>query len=209
MKLIVPLIIPLNLALLTNGLDLVKTDKPAVVGAPIRRQGKTQYTLYQDTIRRDELYRRQNGNTVQVSLQNTIQSYIMDVNIGTPPQQVGLHIDTGSSDLWVNVPTSRVCSEYVRLCDELGTFNPRQSSSYSFLNNGFNITYQDGSGAVGDYAQDDLSIGGVSVSDMEFGVGLESSTTEAVVGIGYNLNEGRFSHWIRTSLPKSTSKTSK
>ena len=57
------------------------------------------------------------------------------------------------------------------------------------MNNNFNISYVDGSGATGDYATDTLSIGGQTLSNFQFGVGTESSSAEGVLGIGYTSNE--------------------
>lgn len=53
----------------------------------------------------------------------------------------------------------------------------------------FNITYADGSGAVGDYATDTLAIGGVTLQNLQFGIGYQSGSQEGILGIGYTTNE--------------------
>lgn len=53
----------------------------------------------------------------------------------------------------------------------------------------FNITYADGSGAVGDYATDTLAIGGVTLQNLQFGIGYQSASQEGILGIGYTTNE--------------------
>jgi hypothetical protein len=109
--------------------------------------------------------------------------------LGTPAQNFRLHIDTGSSDLWVNSVNSNLCSQGGNQCGESGTYNANDSSTYAFVNKAFNISYVDGSGAAGDYATDDFRMGGQTVKDLQFGIGYTSSSPEGILGIGYTLNE--------------------
>lgn len=113
----------------------------------------------------------------------------MNVTMGTPPQALQLHIDTGSSDLWVNVPGSQMCSQTSHPCDATGTYNSNDSSSYLYVNSDFNITYVDGTGASGDYATDTVRFGGVTLESQEFGIGSVSSSQEGILGLGYPVNE--------------------
>ena len=57
------------------------------------------------------------------------------------------------------------------------------------MSNDFNISYVDGSGATGDYMTDTLNIGGQSIADLQFGLGLDSTSPEGILGIGYPSNE--------------------
>ena len=57
------------------------------------------------------------------------------------------------------------------------------------VNNEFNISYVDGSGALGDYVSDTLDFGGVTLQDFQFGVGQSSTSQQGVLGIGYAINE--------------------
>ena len=100
-----------------------------------------------------------------------------------------LHIDTGSSDLWTNVASSQICEQQENPCGASGTFDPSQSTSWNFLNNDFNISYVDGSGSNGAYGTDDLSIGGVTLRNLQMGLGNTSTSTEGILGIGYAVNE--------------------
>ena len=109
--------------------------------------------------------------------------------MGTPAQSLRLHIDTGSSDLWVNVANSSLCEEKANPCSAAGTYDPDSSSTYSYVNSLFNISYVDGSGSSGDYAKDTLSIGGATLTGQEFGIGYTSSSEEGIIGIGYASNE--------------------
>lgn len=133
--------------------------------------------------------RRRRDGTVQASLANAETLYFMDLSVGTPAQDLKMHIDTGSSDLWVNVPNSKLCEESSNPCASSGTFTPGNSHTYTYINSDFNITYVDGSGAQGDYASDTVQFSGVTLKDQILGVGLESTTPQGILGIGYPSNE--------------------
>jgi hypothetical protein len=135
----------------------------------------------------DQLRRR--AKTVQQTLDNLETLYFANASLGTPAQNFRLHIDTGSSDLWVNSVASNLCSQGGNQCGESGTYNANDSSTYTFVNSQFNISYADGSGASGDYVTDNFRMGGQTVEDLQFGVGYTSSSPEGILGIGYTINE--------------------
>ncbi|KAI9483144.1 MAG: aspartic peptidase domain-containing protein, partial [Benjaminiella poitrasii] len=86
--------------------------------------------------------------------------YMIDVQIGTPPQLFELILDTGSADLWVpgvDCPSS-VCP--------LARFNGTASSTFKRLDEVFDIAYGIGS-ASGVYALDTISIAGMSVEQQQ------------------------------------------
>ncbi|KAJ5719575.1 hypothetical protein N7493_007153 [Penicillium malachiteum] len=178
-------------------LILHKRDVPAVVGFDIKRKD------IPNPIARDQA-RRKRADTVSVTLQNEEYIYLCNVTLGTPGQSVYLVLDTGSSDLWVNTPNSTYCEENSSECDYYGTYNPSKSSTYSYVNSDFNISYADGSSASGYYATETLKIGGTEITDLQFGIGYESSSEEGVLGIGYITNEALVSTEDTTyaNLPK-------
>lgn len=143
-----------------------------------------------DPLEHDQL-RRRDTNTVQVTLDNLETLYFMNASIGTPEQSFRLHVDTGSSDLWVNAANSRLCSNIGQPCAEAGTYNANDSSTYKYVNSVFNISYVDGSGASGDYATDTFHLKNpdLTVKDLQFGIGYSSSSPEGILGIGYRVNE--------------------
>ncbi|KAF2221305.1 aspartic peptidase domain-containing protein [Elsinoe ampelina] len=140
-------------------------------------------------LRRDRLRRRQSKVIEQV-LDNEETLYYANASLGTPAQSVRLHLDTGSSDMWVNTPDSEICTYQGQgLCDFAGTYSPNSSSSYRYLNSAFTIQYADGSGASGDYVTDTFSIGGATLQNQQFAVGYSSNSQEGILGIGYTTNE--------------------
>jgi len=115
--------------------------------------------------------------------------YFANATIGTPPQSVRLHIDTGSSDLWVNTPKSQLCLSEGSPCDSAGAYSANGSSTYSYISSDFNISYVDGSGAAGDYVTDTVSLGATTLKSLQIGIGYESTSSEGILGIGYAANE--------------------
>ncbi|SMQ54356.1 unnamed protein product [Zymoseptoria tritici ST99CH_3D7] len=152
-----------------------------------------------DPVQRDRrrfLHKRQNDsvNAVDVPLRNDLFLYYMNVSVGTPPQDFEVHIDTGSSDLWLNVPTSEFCSLPVDPCTT-GTYDANASSTYEYANSLFEILYVDKTTSNGDYARDvvRLTDSNVSLPGQQFGVGYESTTQDGILGIGYPTNEVQIS----------------
>lgn len=139
---------------------------------------------------RSRLRKRQSvSGTVSVGLENEETLYFMNLTIGTPSQNLRLSIDTGSSDLWVNVANSQLCQQQGGPCSASGTYNANSSSSYQYINSRFNISYVDGSGSYGDYVSDTVNFGGITLNHQQFGIGYTSSSQEGIIGIGYPINE--------------------
>ncbi|OAA64180.1 aspartic-type endopeptidase [Niveomyces insectorum RCEF 264] len=175
----------------SEGLALHKrTDgPPRVVGMATERR------RISNPVQRDRLRRR--TSAVAASLDNEETLYFVNATLGTPPQSLRLHLDTGSSDLWVNTPGSALCTAPSRPCAFAGAYTANASSTYSYVGSYFNISYVDGSGASGDYATDTFTIGqsGSSTSTdttlrkLQFGIGYSSSSSQGILGIGYAVNE--------------------
>lgn len=169
------------------GADAINLEK-RTDGAPKVIQHDIQRRQIVDPLARDRLRRRQT-KTIQQSLDNEETLYYANVTMGTPAQNLRMHIDTGSSDLWVNVADSGLCRGSGNLCAVSGTYAPNSSSTYSYVNSLFNISYVDGSGSSGDYVKDVLRIGGATLNGQQFGVGYTSSSQQGIMGIGYAANE--------------------
>ncbi|KAF2744595.1 acid protease [Sporormia fimetaria CBS 119925] len=165
-----------------TAIQLSRRDNPRVFGLDIQRQHVP------NPVTRERLYRRQ--KFVRQTLDNLETLYFANASLGTPEQQLRLHIDTGSSDLWVNADNSTFCDDSDQ-CEEGGTYDPEESSSFEYVNSAFNITYVDGTGASGIYAKDTFHFGGTSLEDLQFGVGYTSSSAAGILGIGYVSNEAQ------------------
>jgi hypothetical protein len=110
--------------------------------------------------------------------------YICPVEVGTPPQTMNLHFDTGSSDLWVCLRTTNSTAatntDYTKLwSSELDSrtknagsssrhniFNPRKSTTYKKLpSHTWRIRYGDGSNASGIVGTDNVTLGGLCIEN--------------------------------------------
>lgn len=89
----------------------------------------------------------------------------------------------------MNSATSSLCEGRKQPCASTGTYAANSSSTYEYVSSAFNISYVDGSGASGDYVTDTLTIGGTNVTELQFGVGYTSTSSEGILGIGYEINE--------------------
>ncbi|KAJ4110495.1 hypothetical protein NW765_014820 [Fusarium oxysporum] len=177
-----------SLLSLTEGISLNKRDnglEPRVMSVEIQRR------TISDPISNDRRRLRKRDGTIDIGIDNEQSLYFLNASLGTPPQDFRLHLDTGSSDLWVNAQGSKLCSTHANICSESGLYSPNKSSTYEYLNSDFNISYADGSGASGDYATETFRMGSVKLEDLQFGIGYVTSDNEGVLGIGYKSNEAQ------------------
>ncbi|KAI3336744.1 eukaryotic aspartyl protease [Xylariaceae sp. AK1471] len=160
---------------------------PSSIGEPKVVNLSTQRRTVSNPVQRDRLRRR--DGTVDATLDNEETLYFVNATIGTPPQSLRLHLDTGSSDLWVNTPSSSLCTQSTKPCLFSGAYTANQSSTYEFVGSWFNISYVDGSGASGDYVSDTITIGTTKLDRLQFGIGYQSSSSQGILGVGYPINE--------------------
>lgn len=68
--------------------------------------------------------------------------------------------------------------------------DPHSSSTFSIVAaQSFNLSYQDGTGASGDYVVDTMNIGGAVVPQQEMGIAYKTTFAPGILGLGYNTNE--------------------
>ncbi|KAI9163183.1 aspartic-type endopeptidase-like protein [Paramyrothecium foliicola] len=118
--------------------------------------------------------------------------YYSEFAIGTPPQSLRFHLDTGSSDTWVNSVSADLCRSS-RLQAEIEycstQFDPNESSTFEYVDrDGFNITYLDGRTIAGDYFNDTVTIGNAQVRNQQLGLATSSVRGTGLMGLGFRLN---------------------
>ncbi|KAH7885827.1 aspartic peptidase domain-containing protein [Phlebopus sp. FC_14] len=89
--------------------------------------------------------------------------YYGSLAIGTPPTELDVVLDTGSSDLWV------VGTPCVGSCDSIPTFDPASSATFANLSSSFSLEY-DQNTVSGYVAQDVVQMAGFSMHGQGFAV---------------------------------------
>ncbi|KAK4224771.1 aspartic peptidase domain-containing protein [Podospora fimiseda] len=127
-------------------------------------------------------------NTVSLTNVSTL-TYLIQLQIGTPPQPVEVVLDTGSFELWVD-PTCSTAStaDQKAECALAGTYNPELSTTYIDKNLSSKITY--GKGGVDiKYASDKILLPGTNSQPLQnviFGLGQSSNDLAwGISGIGH------------------------
>ncbi|KAI9031622.1 extracellular aspartic proteinase [Phycomyces nitens] len=117
----------------------------------------------------------------------TDSEYYGIVKVGTPPQSLKLHLDSGSALLWF---ASTLCTN----CGTTHTkFDSKKSTTYKDSTQPWSATYAEGSSASGIIGYDTVDIGGVSIPGQSIGLAkTESSTfqTDVVDGM-FGLSFGK------------------
>lgn len=104
-----------------------------------------------------------------------------------------MQLDTGASDTWVPSSDSDACPQ-ASDCRTYGEFDETKSSTFVPVGpqgqSAFNITYDDNSGASGDYFNDTLRIGETLITNMSMGLASQADYPfMGVLGIGYDSDE--------------------
>ncbi|BFZ65371.1 hypothetical protein YB2330_006537 [Saitoella coloradoensis] len=114
--------------------------------------------------------------------------YLINITVGTPPQEIAVQLDTGSSDLWVNSVTV-LADCPTGDCFVGGTYDPNNSSTYEDLGQPFYIKYIDNTYGNGTYGSETVTVGGVTLTNVTFGVAIQANTSEGLMGVGLPSNE--------------------
>lgn len=113
--------------------------------------------------------------------------YFSTIQLGTPPQEFKVIMDTGSSNLWV--PSSDCGSIACYLHSKFDA-----SSSSTFKKNGSNFEIRYGSGSVAGFiSQDTLTIGDMKIPKQDFGevtqepgLAFAFGRFDGILGLGYD-----------------------
>lgn len=54
---------------------------------------------------------KRSAGTFTETIENDYDAYFATCTVGTPPQEVTLQLDTGSSDIWLPLSTAEICEE--------------------------------------------------------------------------------------------------
>ena len=85
-----------------EALRVEKCDSPAVLSLPLKKRTPSPSSKRSLSKRQGEV------QTPDINY-NTQLLYLVELQIGTPPQSTYVQLDTGSSDLIVETPTSPTC----------------------------------------------------------------------------------------------------
>ncbi|CAF1361268.1 unnamed protein product [Adineta steineri] len=106
------------------------------------------------------------------------------IGVGTPSQPFYIVFDTGSSHLWI---PGEQCGTS---CGGNHTYKPSLSSTYKAWNKTFQISYADGSNTTGVFANDTVTIAGISITGQPFAVinsasGVSGRAFDGILGLSY------------------------
>ncbi|KIM92830.1 hypothetical protein OIDMADRAFT_98547, partial [Oidiodendron maius Zn] len=112
-------------------------------------------------------------------------AYLAQVSVGTPPQQISLQIDTGSTDVWMLSVSTDLCQMTGGGFDETASLSSNVVAQGAFV-----ASFGGGESTNGDYITDDFIIGGATIKGLQMGLANTSSMAYGLIGLGYDVNEG-------------------
>ena len=127
-------------------------------------------------------------DSVDLALANSYGvQYNVNLTLGTPPQQLGVQLDTGSSNFWVNGAKNSICDDSGCY---LGAYRPNDSSTYNYVDSQFYMDYYNPNDYdEGDYVKDVVGLGGKTLNDVSFGVAYDGYDPVGVLGISFTFEE--------------------
>ncbi|OBA28449.1 peptidase A1, partial [Hanseniaspora valbyensis NRRL Y-1626] len=133
------------------------------------------------------------SDTLKFVIDNEQSYYSVDLIMGSNNQELSVLLDTGSSDLWVLGATSDNVTAFEANCETFGVFTPSDSITFekNHTDAEFFIQYGDGTFAEGYWGSDQLTINGVAVDGLLFGVANMSNSSN-VLGISFPYLESSY-----------------
>lgn len=181
----------LSLSLLSLSTTATASPEPSPSAEPSPK-------VVQFDIQRHEVPRRRtilprDTAEVPIHLEENGAIYVVNVTVGSPPQQLELLLDTGSSDTWIPWTGFIACRQ--QICN-YGSFDVERSRSFAVLSEGtFEISYVDGTNVQGSYISETMGMGNVQLQN--FTMGLVTDATDlgpglnfpGLMGVGYDALE--------------------
>lgn len=124
--------------------------------------------------------RADHDQTVEDKIKNEKYYYSSTVQIGNPPQEVDVLIDTGSSDTWVMSPQSKFNGQGQK---PNSFFDPSKSETWGYNSTSFDIKYGIGH-TTGKWGTDTLRIGDAEIKDLSIGIADTTDVRQGIIGIG-------------------------
>ncbi|KAH7884652.1 aspartic peptidase A1 [Phlebopus sp. FC_14] len=122
------------------------------------------------------------NNSLGLAIEADDVAYIASVQIGTPPQNFNILMDSGSADFWVGAEN---CQSQQGGCGNHTFLGTQSSSSFVQNNTQFQVTY--GSGAVaGQLCQDNVVMAGLALNNHSFGVATQESVQFASSSVPFD-----------------------
>lgn len=165
--------------------------EPGVVGLTFKKRG---ITKSEDHARR--LRRRQGTPEAPIYNAQGNLLYLVNTTVGTPPQNIELQLDTGSSDIWIPTSSSSICQRDQRCVT--GSYDQSASSTFEEVAaNIFSISYVDGTSITGDYINETFGIAGATIQQMTMGTALQaeepnaddSTPFQGIIGVAFDSGE--------------------
>ncbi|KAL6871336.1 aspartic peptidase domain-containing protein [Trichoderma novae-zelandiae] len=138
-------------------------------------------------------------SAIDATLENMDFFYAIQVGMGTPPQNVTVLVDTGSSELWVNPDCSTAPSQQqADQCQNLGEYNPNRSRTPPVgpfgreeINYGDPTDESTQTSVDITYYADTLSFGSIQVKNQTFGVVRASQgQAQGIMGLAPDVRGG-------------------
>jgi hypothetical protein len=108
------------------------------------------------------------------------------VQVGTPPQQIDVLVDTGSGDTWIRGPDSSVATP----------FSSTLSSTWQFQNKSCSLAYMDTSGCTVSMASEMIKIGDKALSGVDLGIAKTREGSFVLKGTTFSSDCSHFSEGI-------------
>ncbi|KEI40852.1 carbohydrate-binding module family 43 protein [Mixia osmundae IAM 14324] len=195
---------------LSTSFDGTRLDKAGILHLPLVPRRSTQLKKRNDLARKGYLSKRDVLNVPLQVFENL--EWYSTISIGTPPQQINVIMDTGSSDLVIpTLPcslssTATYCGSALSDGD---VFN--SSSSSTFKASSERVTYTYGTGAAtGIAASDTITLANASIPGIAFaaaattqGIGETGSDVAGIMGLPRSSANSQVTPGLLTSLLQS------